>query len=311
MPAQSVHYVLLITAVMAGSTAVVMIKSNTMPPVLLASYRVLLAAVMLSPLFFRARAKQRASGLSVTPMRQLLVRSGPGAAMLALHFISWNTGARLTGAANAALVVNMVPVVMPFLMWAAMGEIITRREIIGSILALAGVLVLTAGDYHLGGPNLLGDVICFGSMLMMALYMLAARRYRSEGESLWLYIVPLYWMAGFFCFFIGLCIPTARPLFDYSARDYALLFALAAGPTVVGHTLLNNAMRHLRGQVVSIFNLGQFVFAGVLAFIFIGEVPKARFYLASALVVAGGVIVVMRSRPKMQQMQKEAALIED
>ena len=68
---------------------------------------------------------------------------------------------------------------------------------------------------------------------------------------------------------------------------------------------------NLRGQVVSIFNLNQFIFAGVLAFLLLGEVPKPRFYLASALVVAGGVIVVMRPKPIAEAMQKEAALLEE
>jgi drug/metabolite transporter (DMT)-like permease len=299
-------YLLLLLGVFAGSTAVVMIKTSTMPPAVLASYRLLLAAAILTPLFWRA-CRQRPD----LAVRGLFVRSAPGAAFLGLHFVTWNIGARLTPATNATLVANMVPVVMPFITWLVMREVITRREVAGSLLSLAGVMVLSLGSMRFDGTSLRGDAICFVAMLMLAFYLIAARRNRAGAASLWLYIVPLYWIAGVACFAIALATPSARPLLAFSSNDYLLLLGLAAGPTVVGHTLLNHAMRHLRGQVVSIFNLGQFVFAGTLAFALLGEVPHPRFYLASALVVAGGVIVVMRSKPATEAMQKEAALLEE
>jgi drug/metabolite transporter (DMT)-like permease len=68
--------------------------------------------------------------------------------------------------------------------------------------------------------------------------------------------------------------------------------ALALVPTVCGHSLLNAAMRRIRGQIVSLFNVSQFVFAGLLGYLLFGEIPKALFYAASAIVVAGVSIVV-------------------
>lgn len=300
------RYLLLIFGVFTSSTAVIMIKESHVPAVLLAGHRVLLAAAILTP-FFLVTLKKHPQWRK----RDLLRGAAPGAVMLALHFMSWTIGARMTGAANATLVVNMVPVVMPFMLWLGAGELISRREIVGSLLALAGMLVLTAGDYHLDRATLVGDGVCFVSMLLVAIYLIAAKRARRGGLPLWLYIVPLYWMAGLLCFAVALFVPSARPVFDHSLREYAILLYLAAVPTVIGHTMLNYAMQHLRGQVVSIFNLGQFIFAGILAYAFRNEVPGNRFYLASVLVVAGGIIVVMRTKPSVEKLQKEAALIED
>ena len=66
-------------------------------------------------------------------------------------------------------------------------------------------------------------------------------------------------------------------------------------PTVVGHGSMNYALRELRGQVVGVANLCQVIFAGVLAYIFLQEVPHPTFYPAS-LLIAAGVVLVIRQR---------------
>ena len=76
------------------------------------------------------------------------------------------------------------------------------------------------------------------------------------------------------------------------------MLALAAIPTVCGHSLLNAAMRRIRGQIVSLCNVSQFVFAGVMGYILFQEVPPAVFYAASAIVVAGVIVVVLSAPPE-------------
>ena len=66
-------------------------------------------------------------------------------------------------------------------------------------------------------------------------------------------------------------------------------------PTVVGHGSMNYALKKLRGQVVGIANLAQVIFAGLLAFLLLDEVPLATFYPAS-LLIAFGVVLVVRQR---------------
>ena len=63
-----------------------------------------------------------------------------------------------------------------------------------------------------------------------------------------------------------------------SAREWALMVGLGVVPTVCGHSLLNAAMRRIRGQIVSLCNVSQFVFAGVMGYFLFGEIPKGLFY---------------------------------
>jgi drug/metabolite transporter (DMT)-like permease len=64
----------------------------------------------------------------------------------------------------------------------------------------------------------------------------------------------------------------------------------------MGHSIMNWAMLRFPPQVVSILNLGQFIFAGILAFALFGEVPHAIFYATSVLIVAGAVIAILPRR---------------
>ena len=79
------------------------------------------------------------------------------------------------------------------------------------------------------------------------------------------------------------------------------MLALAAVPTVCGHSLLNAAIRGIRGQVVSLVNVSQFIFAAVMGYLLFGEAPPVVFYAASAIVVAGLAIVVWATPPEQRE----------
>lgn len=276
----------LMLAVFAMSTSVIWIKAGDTHPFIVASFRLLVACVLLAPIFFRDRARHHAAFTRAHLRRTLLP-----AALLAAHFLSWTAGARMTGSAQASLIVNMVPVAVPFLLFYLAGERINAREIVGTVLAIAGVLVLSLRDALTGG-DVLGNVVCFGSMLLFAVYITLARRNR-DFPTIWLYVVPVYLIAGILCLIAS--IPWLGTFDATSGHEWLMILGLAAVPTVTGHSLLNNAMRHLRGQIVSLFTVTQFIFAGVMGWMFFREAPAPVFYGASMLVVAGIVVVVLNT----------------
>jgi len=279
------HALSLLLGVFACSTAVILIKESTLDPVLLSSSRLLLAALCLSPWFVRALARHPDFGA-----RGLKRALWPGV-VLALHFMSWVVGARATLAVNASLIVNMVPLAMPFLLYLLADERVTRSELLGTALGLSGLVLLAGADFRAG--NALGDLVCFGSMLLCALYMALGRRNR-DVPSLFLYVVPLYAVAGLVCLVVAL--PRLATLARLPAREVALVLGLTLVPTIVGHSLLNRAMKHFRGSVVSVCNLGQFVFAGFNAWLVFDEVPAAAFWPAAGLVVAGAAVALHGAR---------------
>lgn len=278
------RYAKLFLGVFACSTAVILIKSSALHPTVLAAFRLLVAAILLSPVFWLEWRAHRAQ-YSWSHVRRAMIP----ALVLALHFISWAVGARMAVAAQASLIVNLAPVAIPFFLAALTREQINRREIIGTAIALLGVGVLTARDALRAGGDAWGNAVCFGSMLFFAWY-LALGRANRDFPSLWLYVVPVYAMAGLICLVAAIPWLSAAPV--EAGREWLLVIGLALVPTIAGHSLLNAAMRHFRGQVVSLCNVGQFVFAGLGAYLIFHEIPAPTFYAASVLVVAGIAVVV-------------------
>ena len=290
---------LLICGVFCCSTAVLMIKASQVDPILLAALRLLVATAALGPVFWRDHRQYR----DRWDMGRLKRTALPGI-ILGLHFISWNFAARMTLAANASLIVNMLPAVMPFLLYLLIRERPNRREILGTIIALSGVVILVGADFHLARGYFTGDLLSFGSMLLFGLYLALGRR-NSDFPTIWLYVVPLYLTAGITSLVIWLVLYLAGPeglatVGDISQPIRELGFVLGLGliPTVTGHSIMNYSMKHIRGQAVSIANLGQFIFAGLMAWAILSEIPAWNFYIACGLVVSGAVTALRGHQPK-------------
>lgn len=282
------RYLLLGFGVFATSMSVILIRMSPTNPVVLSAFRLLFAGALLGPVF-RREWRRHPLAFTVAHWRRTLMPS----LLLAAHFSSWSFGARLTTAAQASLIVNLVPVAMPFLLHWLVSERINRIEVIGTAIALGGVALLMAPDAFTGGANLLGNLICFGSMLLVAWYVALGRKNR-DFPSLWLYVVPIFFQSGVICLLFSL--PWLGAFGAGTAREWGLILALAVVPTILGHTIINHAVRHLRGQIVGLFTAAQFIFPTLVAYSLFQEHPQPLFYAAS-LIVIGGIALVVFSAP--------------
>jgi drug/metabolite transporter (DMT)-like permease len=283
---------ILLFGVFACSTSVLFIKLSATDPILLSAYRLLLGGLLLAPLAWRAR-RRHGDALNGRWWRGIL----PPALLLALHFISWIAGARLTPVAHSTLIVNMVPAVMPLLLVLGLREHPNRSEWVGTALAMLGVLLLGLSDYHFSPAHALGDAVCFVSMFFYAAYLVFGRVNRMI-PSIYLYVVPVYLVSGLICLLLALPAAGLGLLGPALGPDRWLELGCIAGlallPTVLGHSILNWAMQRLRGQTVAVLNLAQFVFAGLLGYWLLAETPAALFF-PSAMLVVGGALVVIRA----------------
>jgi len=284
------RYFLLILGVFACSTSAVIIRLSATNPIVLTAGRLVVAIVMLAPVF-RLELRRHRGAFTWAHVR----RTHLPALVIAAHLMAWSVGARLTAVAQSTLIVNLVPVALPFLLHWIARERVNRAEVGGTVVAVAGLVTLSAKDALSGGGSLFGNLMCFLSMLLFALYVALARRNR-DFPSVWLYMIPVYGQAALICLLTA--IPWIGAFQFGSARECWLVFALAAVPTVCGHSLINAALRGIRGQIVSLVNLSQFIFAAVMGYLLFREAPSVAFYAASAVVVAGLAIVVWATPPE-------------
>jgi drug/metabolite transporter (DMT)-like permease len=279
------RYLLLFLGVLACSTSAIFIRMSATDPLVLSALRLFLAFIFLAPVLL-LELRKHGGAFTGDHLRRTRIPS----LVLALHLISWTLGARMTAVAQSTLIVNLVPIALPFFLYLLAGERLNGAEIAGTLLAILGLVGLSVKDALTGGGSLAGNAVCFISMLLFALYLALGRRNR-DFPSVWLYVIPVYGQAAIVCLIVAL--PRLRTFDIGSAREWALMAGLAAIPTVCGHSLLNSAMRRIRGQVVSLCNMSQFVFAGLMGFLIFAEAPRAAFYATSAIVVAGVAIVVL------------------
>lgn len=276
------RYALLILGVWTCSTSVIWIRLSDTPPALLSGWRLILSALFLAPwtvaAWVRATPGQR---------RHAVLGTIFPAAALAIHFISWTAGARLTDAARAVLLVNMVPVAMPLVLWLVTRERVNRGEWTGTAWAFAGVLLLSLPGLRFDTGVAVGDWLCIGSMLMITLYFVLGRHNRARG-SFMLYLMPVYAWAGIFC--LTAALPFHANAMIPPLPEWRWLLALAVVPTIFGHGLLNLSLRHIGAQQVSVWNQGQFVFAAIMAFLVFHEIPGMLFYPGAALILFGSLL---------------------
>jgi drug/metabolite transporter (DMT)-like permease len=294
-PYSSRHIWLLALGNLACCTSILFIKASTMHPVLLSSYRLIVAVAVLSPLFLSAWSKHR----EAFPAQSLRGAVIPGA-LLGFHFISWIMGARMTPAVNSTAIVNLIPLVSPALLFFFAGEKLNPREWQGSLVAFGGVVLITGRDYHLSEQYFWGDITCFTSMVLAACYLVLGRRNR-HFPSVWLYLVPLYAVGSATCLVASFWFEPPFSV-NYGWFEWGMVLGLGLVPTVIGHSLLNYSMRHLRGQIVGLSNFSQPLFAGALAFLFLDEVPDPIIFPAGILIAIGVTIALLKpSRSPVQE----------
>ena len=187
---------------------------------------------------------------------------------------------------------------MPFFSYFMLKEYMNKGEWMGTLLTFSGVAVLAYADYQLSTTLLHGDLVCLLSMLLMAWYLILARKNNSI-PSIWLYLVPLYTQAGVICLVAGL-IRTGIPD-SIEATEWLYILLLGLVPTVFGHSLLNLAMQWFRSQLVAILTQLQFIYAGILGYLFFTEIPEISFYLASVFMMTGVVWTIFSQTPSEAQ----------
>ena len=148
--------------------------------------------------------------------------------------------------------------------------------------ALQNVQLVLKGD----GLALLGAFAVVG-------YFIVGRKARSR-ISLLGYVTPLYGVCSLFLLIWVLM--AGDRLAPYSAGVWAYLAALAIVPTIIGHTVFNWALKHVRPTAISLAFLGEPVLASVLALIFFAQRPPFATFVGGALVLAGVYLTTSRGQ---------------
>lgn len=302
-------YGVVVIAIVATSSAAILIRfalDQAMPPLLIVTARLLIAALALTPLVMRKHQRFLA-GLR----RKEAILIALAGICLALHFSAWVTSLQYTTVLASVVIVSTGPI------WVAILEVIflhirlSRLVVLGLMVALAGGAMIgwSPGDAQLetllepGTENdtLIGAGLAWLGALSVSVYMLIGRKLRAG-----LPVIPYVWLVYSIAALCALCAMLVQrtPLLGYSAEGYLVLLAMGLIPQLIGHSSLNYLLEYFPAALVSMFSQLEPIGSALLALVLFRELPPNQQIFGSLTIILG---VALASRGEIRQARQGLA----
>lgn len=262
-----------------ASIFITRLDRSGVPPISIAFYRMALAFCLLLPaaLLFKWREIR---SLGAADLSMLFL----GGLFLAAHFGAWITSLRYLPIATSVVLVNSHPIFVVLASYLFLGDRPTRWHLLGIATGLAGMAIISREGFQGAEFVLLGYGLAVAGALAIVGYFIIGRKIRAR-LSLLAYVTPLYAVCALILLLWAL--GTGSQLYPFDSTVWFYLMLLAVVPTILGHTVFNWAIKHVRPTAISVVFLGEPVLAGALAFAFFGQQPPLSTFIGGAFVLAG------------------------
>ena len=279
-------YFALIIGIFAISTSAILIRWSSSDPLVIGSYRQTFATFLFLPFLLKDKF-QEVLNLSSREIFELVIIG----ILLGAHFGFWISSVKATSVAASVLLGTCHIVYVSIIGWVVFGEKLNSRGIIGTVIALAGIIILFWGDLVEDPGNFRGNFLAFISGILAGLYYLGGRKHR-KNISLPTYAFIVYFSSAVVMWFVVLT--QGLEYRSIPNSEFQLFFLMALVPTLLGHTMQNWALAFLPAYVISITLLAEPIGSGLLAWYIFSEVPSLG-VLVGGLIVLVGVYAVALS----------------
>lgn len=271
---------IVIFAVIAGSSSGIFGKAIEAPSMAIGFWRLTLGLPFFAlPVLLGKRRE----------LKEISLREMSGALLagvfLFAHFFSWFNAVKMTNIASAVVLAALHPLVVLAITVFIFKKHVGARPIMGIVLALLGGTLVAGFDRNqLSAGSFNGDVLAFLAAVFMGVYFAIGNEVRKTVEG------PVYvflcFLGCWICFAAGIVVTGTRIL-GYSVQDYILIVLLTLVCQIGAHAVFNLCFGHVDSLYVSAWESGESVFAIVLGFIFLGQVPTSWELLGASIVVIG------------------------
>lgn len=275
-------------AVLAISTAAAVIRlAAPLGPEVVACLRVSVTALVLAVVTRRASMDALRVLLGSRRAAALTIVAG---LCLAAHFAAWIASLGLTSVVRSVALVSTQPLFAGVL-GRALGDRAPPRLYLGAAIAVVGTLVMVEPGGAPALPNQwLGDALALSGAVTAAVYLAIGRRVHQRlGDALpvagYFVCVNLVAAAALWLLVLGrgaVLVPEGVEWADYVAIAW-----LGVVPGIVGHGLLNWAVRRVPVHTVSLAVLLEPAGAALFAWVLLQELPLWREGVGAALLIAG------------------------
>lgn len=271
----------LAVAVIATSTSAVFARLAHAPALTIAFSRCLIASLALAPFAIPQMRKE----LSAKSLKLTLISGG----MLAVHFSAWIASLDYTSVSSSVVLVCSAPLFVAIAAPKITGDHLRRVSFFGLATALVGTIVIGAGDFHVSGRALIGDLLALTGAIAAAGYILLGRLARRE-LSLPTYAFITYGTA--FALIFAAALLSSSTIVGMRGESYFWIIAIGLVPQLIGHSSYNWALGSLTAPVVSTALLLEPIGASVLAWLILREIPTMATLWGGVLILFGVLSVI-------------------
>ena len=284
-------YITLFVGVLAVSFAATFIRLADAPPLVIATYRLTIASIILIPIA-AIKSRRNLPQLSRQDILLILLSS----VFVALHFGLWITSLSYTSIASSVVLVTAHPAFVAVISYFLWGERLNKLTIGGIAVAFIGVVFINYSGLTFGSQAIVGNLLALIGGFAMGAYLIVGRQLRARIDIL-SYLTILYTCSA--VILLVATVLSGHSLFGYSPTTYLMLVLLALVPQLIGHTSINLAVRLIPVTFVSVAILGEPVGAALLGSIILGEIPTAN-EIAGGFLMLSGIFLVLRQRPRIE-----------
>ena len=298
---------LLLTAAVFGvsSAGALFQQVDDVPPLLRASWRLQLTAIILAPLAFvqwKIHKEQIKDKMYQSNTIKWLVASG---FFLALHFGAWVASLDETSLTHSLLFVTAHPLIIVFGMlvlakFATKYRTPNKKEILGACIGFLGAgLALVDQGSQQGGHTVTiwGDFLAFLGAVFVVGYLISGRVLR-KWMPIFVYAFPVTLIGALLLIPASLILePTSADLgilgwLDLDYLPWFLALALIAG--ILGHTGLNTCLRYTPPLVVSTSVTMEPIIGSLIGYaIFDSGLPGFWTWIGGPILIAGIILVII------------------
>lgn len=236
------------------------------PPIMLTSFRVMIAALLVTVVVLFKNELKR---LSRREWGYLLLASLFG--VIGHHtFLAF--GLMNTTATNGSLILALIPLTTALLARVLLGETLSRSRFFGIVLGFVGVMFVVLQGEAQVGTQALGDFLMFLSMLFQALSFITIKNLTDTLDARQL--TAMMFVIGSTVMFVISLFVEANPLSSMMSGSFVawlLLLGSAVLATGVGHMIYNASIHRLgAGETAVFINLTP-LFGLISSALFLGE----------------------------------------
>ena len=276
------YYLVLVLGVVAVAFASIFIRLAEAPSIVIATYRMCLAALVLAPIAMVHSRKE----LMSLKFKEIFLAISAGA-FLAVHFAFWIASLRYTTVTSSVVLVTVSPIFVAIASYLLYREKITRRIVWGIAISIIGSVIVGFNNWQLGGASVKGSWLALLGAVAIAGNLLIGRKLRQK-MSLLTYIFLTYASAAVILLVWSLIV--GGSLTGYSGKTYLMFVLLALVPQLVGHSSFNWSLRFLPATMVTVAVLGEPVGATILGLAILNEIPST-FEIIGGVLILGGIVL--------------------